>query len=563
MKKIIKCFFAFLLMIGISSCNNNSNSRVENEGEVYNKYLVGSDEFYLHNWIGAPFEAFDIDETSEETRVDYEKSAVDNYSYIYTTMSGDLADFSYVNITIKGSLKGDSIRTVTLRISVDTENLEDNIIGADYNLALSSEYQTFTLKIKGVFRARLDIATVLAIYPDIGKGGYDALGNLYSDTMVVKDVWFSKTIPSGVKEIANPNVDSGEDAATTVNGWSTYTWCGYSLVQDGDNTIIGLNAGSVDEIEWAYVEYKFNDYENMNKLRFLFNNIDNSVTKITMKLRGDAYKYVASGDIVDGNIVEYGYYLYYEQTILQYDLSNKDHKPDANGDVLFEFNIANEIAYFNQSPDAEHNTKFEDGLSFILLIESDPTTLTYDEVGIPNPDGYAQMKVKEIKLFCDDSYDSFSTDGWIADDWTGYKISGTEKGVKVSYNSPAAWGRVYKNIEYNNESELNLTINNIGLVCENIVIKIVGDEKGMNTDDPNNPYLEYYEYTIGVYQSIDYSLENEMTTLTLPLDSAVNDGFKEHITNGVQIWLLIESDGNYSSTYDRIGELYIISCNFN
>ena len=562
MKKVIKSFFAFLLMVSIVSCNKNPSSTSIEEVEVYNKYEEKADEFHLNSWIGAPFEAFEITEEDDEAWIEYEKSATENYSYVYTTMSGDLADFSYVNITIKGSLKGDSIRTATLRIGVDTEHLEDNIIGADYNLALSSEYQTYSLKIKGVYRARLDIAAALAVYPDIGKGGYDALGNLYADTMVIKDVWFSKSVPEGV-EIANPNVDSGEDSATTVNGWSTYSWCGYSIVEDGANTIVGINAGSIEDIEWSFVEYRFENYKDMNKLKFLFENIDNSITKITMKLRGDSYTYVSSGDVVDGNVVEYGYYLYYEQTILQYDLSNPEHKPNSNGEVLFNFNIANEMAYFKEAPDAEHASKFEEGFSFVLLIESDPTTLTYNELGIPNPDGYGQMRIKEIGLSYDSSYTSYSTDGWIADDWTGYKISGTEQGVKVSYNNPAEWGRVYKNMEYNNENTLNLTLNNVNLACENIVIKVVGDEKGMNNSDPNNPYMEYYEYIIGVYNSTDYNSETEQTTLSLPLASAINDGFKEHITNGVQIWLLIESDPNYSSSYDRSGELYLISCKFN
>ena len=568
MSKLMKCLFAFLLMVGVTACDNGGNTSSSSsssleENEVYNKYEKEADEFHLKSWIGAPFEAFEITENDNETVVDYEKSATENYSYVYTTMKGDLADFSYVNITIKGSLKGDSIRTATLRIGVDTEHLEDNIIGADYGLALSNEYQTYSLKIKGVYRARLDIASALAVYPDIGKGGYDALGNLYADTMVIKDVWFSKTLPAGIDEVVNPNVDTGEDTATTVNGWSTYSWCGYSLVEDGENTIVGLNSGSIEEIEWSFIEYRFDNYKEMNKLKFVFENIDNSITKITMKLRGDAYTYVSSGDVVDGEVVEYGYYLYYEQTILQYDLSKAEHKPDSNGDVSFEFNIANEMAYFKAAPDEDHASKFEDGLSFVLLVESDPTTLTYNELQIPNPDGYGRMRIKEVVLSYDETFISYSSDGWLADEWTGYKIDGTKDGVKVSYNNPAEYGRIYKNMVYNNENELKLTINNVGLVCENIVIKIVGDEKGMNTSNPNNPYMEYYEYIIGVYSSSDYNSETEQTTITLPLDSAINDGFKNHINNGVQIWLLIESDPNYSSSFDKVGELYIISCNFN
>ena len=202
MKKI-KYFICLLLMvIGVVGCNggNNNSNNTNDEEEYYNVYKTPADEFHLNTWIPAPSEAFEITELeNNEVNVAYNKSNINNYCFIYTTMKGYLADFKYINITIRGSLDGDAIRNATLRIARDTADLENNIIGADYNLALSPEYTTFTLKIKSTFRTRLDIATVLAIYPDIGKGGFDAQGNLVADEMEIKDVLFSKEIPKGVE----------------------------------------------------------------------------------------------------------------------------------------------------------------------------------------------------------------------------------------------------------------------------------------------------------------------------------------------------------------------------
>ena len=59
MKKVIKSFFAFLLMVSIVSCNKNPSSTSIEEVEVYNKYEEKADEFHLNSWIGAPFEAFE------------------------------------------------------------------------------------------------------------------------------------------------------------------------------------------------------------------------------------------------------------------------------------------------------------------------------------------------------------------------------------------------------------------------------------------------------------------------------------------------------------------------
>ena len=562
MKKI-KYFICLLLMvIGVVGCNNNNNSStVNDEGDYYNVYKTPADEFHVNTWIPAPDEAFELtDLENGDLNIRYNKSNANNYCFIYTTMKGYLADFSYVNITIRGSLNGTAIRNATLRIARSTDDLENNIIGADYNLALSPEFTTFTLKIKSTFRTRLDLATVLAIYPDIGKGGIDVQGNLVADEMEIRDVWFSKELPAGVSEISNPNVDSGEDDGTTINGWKTYSWCGYSMVGTGSETTIGVSATSIDSIEWAFIEYPFSDYTDKNKLTFKFKNLNNTIDKITFKLRGDEEKYINSGDIVDGKVVEYGYALYYEQIILQYENTNQDYKPDANGIITLEFDISSQMQYFKESPKEGKTSRMEDNLSLVLLVESDPTTVKYDQFGIADVDGYGQMTILETYLEKDDSLIAYGTDGWFSEPWTGYTVKGTANGVQISYTNAASYGRMMKKMDYNGEETLEFVINKTASNCDHLVIKVVGDEKGMNTSDPNNPYMEYYEYTVGIYDFTEEVTEDNIT-LILSLKDAMNF-LNGHMENGLTIWLLVESDDNYKNQFDSKGDLFILSCEF-
>lgn len=562
MKKI-KYFICLLLMvIGVVGCNNNNNSSpVNDEGDYYNVYKTPADEFHVNTWIPAPDEAFELtDLENGDLNIRYNKSNANNYCFIYTTMKGYLADFSYVNITIRGSLNGTAIRNATLRIARSTDDLENNIIGADYNLALSPEFTTFTLKIKSTFRTRLDLATVLAIYPDIGKGGIDVQGNLVADEMEIRDVWFSKELPAGVSEISNPNVDSGEDDGTTINGWKTYSWCGYSMVGTGSETTIGVSATSIDSIEWAFIEYPFSDYTDKNKLTFKFKNLNNTIDKITFKLRGDEEKYINSGDIVDGKVVEYGYALYYEQIILQYENINQDYKPDANGIITLEFDISSQMQYFKESPKEGKTSRIEDNLSLVLLVESDPTTVKYDQFGIADVDGYGQMTILETYLEKDDSLIAYGTDGWFSEPWTGYTVKGTANGVQISYTNAASYGRMMKKMDYNGEETLEFVINKTASNCDHLVIKVVGDEKGMNTSNPNNPYMEYYEYTVGIYDFTEEVTEDNIT-LILSLTDAMNF-LNGHIENGLTIWLLVESDDNYKNQFDSKGDLFILSCEF-
>lgn len=562
MKKI-KYFICLLLMvIGVVGCNNNNNSStVNDEGDYYNVYKTPADEFHVNTWIPAPDEAFELtDLENGDLNIRYNKSNANNYCFIYTTMKGYLADFSYVNITIRGSLNGTAIRNATLRIARSTDDLENNIIGADYNLALSPEFTTFTLKIKSTFRTRLDLATVLAIYPDIGKGGIDVQGNLVADEMEIRDVWFSKELPAGVSEISNPNVDSGEDDGTTINGWKTYSWCGYSMVGTGSETTIGVSATSIDSIEWAFIEYPFSDYTDKNKLTFKFKNLNNTIDKITFKLRGDEEKYINSGDIVDGKVVEYGYALYYEQIILQYENINQDYKPDANGIITLEFDISSQMQYFKESPKEGKASRMEDNLSLVLLVESDPTTVKYDQFGIADVDGYGQMTILETYLEKDDSLIAYGTDGWFSEPWTGYTVKGTANGVQISYTNAASYGRMMKKMDYNGEETLEFVINKTASNCDHLVIKVVGDEKGMNTSNPNNPYMEYYEYTVGIYDFTEEVTEDNIT-LILSLTDAINF-LNGHMENGLTIWLLVESDDNYKNQFDSAGDLFILSCEF-
>lgn len=562
MKKI-KYFICLLLMvIGVVGCNNNNNSStVNDDGDYYNVYKTPADEFHVNTWIPAPDEAFELtDLENGDLNIRYNKSNANNYCFIYTTMKGYLADFSYVNITIRGSLNGTAIRNATLRIARSTDDLENNIIGADYNLALSPEFTTFTLKIKSTFRTRLDLATVLAIYPDIGKGGIDVQGNLVADEMEIRDVWFSKELPDGVSEISNPNVDSGEDDGTTINGWKTYSWCGYSMVGTGSETTIGVSATSIDSIEWAFIEYPFSDYTDKNKLTFKFKNLNNTIDKITFKLRGDEEKYINSGDIVDGKVVEYGYALYYEQIILQYENINQDYKPDANGIITLEFDISSQMQYFKESPKEGKTSRIEDNLSLVLLVESDPTTVKYDQFGIADVDGYGQMTILETYLEKDDSLIAYGTDGWFSEPWTGYTVKGTANGVQISYTNAASYGRMMKKMDYNGEETLEFVINKTASNCDHLVIKVVGDEKGMNTSNPNNPYMEYYEYTVGIYDFTEEVTEDNIT-LILSLTDAMNF-LNGHIENGLTIWLLVESDDNYKNQFDSKGDLFILSCEF-
>ena len=218
------------------------------------------------------------------------------------------------------------------------------------------------------------------------------------------------------------------------------------------------------------------------------------------------------------------------------------------------------MQYFKESPKEGKASKMEDNLSLVLLVESDPTTVKYDQFGIADVDGYGQMTILETYLEKDDSLIAYGTDGWFSEPWTGYTVKGTANGVQISYTNAASYGRMMKKMDYNGEETLEFVINKTASNCDHLVIKVVGDEKGMNTSNPNNPYMEYYEYTVGIYDFTEEVTEDNIT-LILSLTDAMNF-LNGHIENGLTIWLLVESDDNYKNQFDSKGDLFILSCEF-
>lgn len=441
--------------------NRTYKPYVRVEQEISNKYLEDGKDFHISDFCDDGTNAIDYPSYDGQVyKVKYNKGFGKEYANINTSIQGHLADFTYINILASGTPgKG-----VTLRMYYgDSENEKHNILGDDVSFSLTEAYSIHTLKFKGTLKTRADLARTIAIFPEIGLSGNGVSGVFY-----YKDIWFSKTIPTGAT-LENPGVDSG-DTTVTVNGWSTQAWTKYTLYNAG-NEKTGLTYKSA--AEWAYIEKPVDILNEENTLTFSFENLIEddrlSISSIRFMLRGDVSKHISEG-------VEYEYDEYYGGIFYSYNPNREgEFQPDPEtGLVTIKASLNDALEQIGP-----HHLS---GYRLVLLIESHP-----DDYGL-----YALYPSGKMVI-----HDTILTKEVIVEDpYSQYGMSYytlTEKPEvdrNVTYTNILGsdyWPRLVRKIETNHDDTIEVKIRN-NLESEVVLNMHAGIYYDERSDTTNNMF---------------------------------------------------------------------------
>ena len=462
MKRIIPLLFAALMLVACSDNASAYNPYASREGmDISNKYEGDGNDFHLHHWYESEAGQCEVDESDELVNIKYTKNVNYEYSNVYTTVIGRFGDFEYLNFKAKGTPgKG-----VTFRMYYGEGETElHNVLGDDVSFSLNSEYSVHSLKVKDVYKTRMDLLTKVCIYPEIGLAG---VTGEFSFT----DVWFSKEMPEG-SNWENKGVDSG-DTSVTVNGWRTEGWTMYTLYQVGTKTGVRYTKAA----EYAFIEKSIDIKEGDNGMKFVFENklINDlpSVTCIRFMLRGDVSQHVVD--------VEYPYDLYYEAMVYQYDLTKESEVQPVNGITTLEFSL---LSGFDAI--GEHH---ENGYRLTLLIESHPD----DD---PKYKRYrnGEMLIHEVSTFYDEHFlpDEYSCD--VLDVYNITRKDGVERNITyTNIKGDAYWPRVRRAVVATPGSTITVKIRNNGAESVKIGLHagIFHDER---ENAQNNNFFALWEY---------------------------------------------------------------------
>ena len=463
MKRLLPLLFATLLLAGCNGDANPYNPYASREGvDVSNKYEGDGNDFYLHHWYESEAGQCEVDETDEQVTIKYTKNVNYEYSNVYTTVIGRFADFEYLNFKAKGTPgKG-----VAFRMYFGEEESElNNVLGDDVSFSLNAEYSIHSLKVKDIYKTRMDLLRKVCIYPEIGMAG---VTGEFSFT----DVWFSKEMPEEATW-ENKGVDSG-DTSVTINGWRTEGWTMYTLYGVGSKTGVRYTKAA----EYAFIEKNIDIPEDHNGMEFVFENklIADlpSVTCIRFLLRGDVYKHVVD--------VEYPYDLYYEAMVYHYDLSNEEEVQPVDGVTTLRFSLADGFEAIG-----EHHVN---GYRLTLLIESHP-----DDDAKYRRYRNGEMLIHSVSTFYDEHY--IPDYVYSCDVLNVYNISykdGVERNITYSdISGDAYWPRVRRKTEATPTSVITVKIRNNGASSVKIGLHagIFHDDR---EDDQNNNFFALWEY---------------------------------------------------------------------
>ena len=411
-------------------------------------------------------------------KVDY--TNVEGYNYLGTTLAGRYADFAYINILAKGQLG----KSVTLRLYHSGKEMESyNLLGSDCPVSLDEEFSIHTLKIKSDYRVRMDLATKLCIYPEIGIAG--AYGEFY-----YKDIWFSKEIPEGAT-LENPGVDSG-DTSKTVNGWSYETWTGYTLYRSENGTGVTY----IEAKDYAYINYTL-DIQSAedNALEFSFINVvefnRQTVSHIRFLLRGDV---IGQGVSDDG----YDYDIFIESVLYTYNIKEDHVLPDENGVTTLHIPLVDAVKTIGD--------KHVNGYHLTVMIESfAPEKEVYDA----SRDG--TMIITDCHLY-DGGYvsDKYSQ----TEDSEGFQYVLSDKdGVdkNVTYTDVRGnkyWPVIYREVESTHDQEIEVVVRNNGEATIKVAMH-AGVMYDARTDEHNHFFYPLWEANKGQKNQDGYFLDGQ------------------------------------------------------
>ena len=499
--------------------------------DVSNIYNGNQDEFHISSWYASDYGQIDVREKENETEVFYMKTFGYEYTGIYSSVMGPLADFSYINFVAKG----DPGRNMTLRMYYGSKEDEThNVLGNDVAFSLTEDYTIHTLKVKGNMTSRLDLLKRVVVMPEVGLSSVNG-------TFYIKDVYFSKDIPAN-GYLENPGVDTG-DTSVMVNGWRTEGWTNYSLYPVANNGV-GIRYNSA--AEWGYIEKTIDIPEGDNGLYFQFQNILEldipSVTVIHLILRGDVKEHVSEG-------VEYEYDIFYEAPIYTYDLTkNNEVQADENGITTLELSLENALESIG-----EHHQEL--GYRLTLLIESHPDDyMKY----LYSTNGH--MVIKDVHTYKGDfdvEYYSLTGEG----SYVLNKKEGVDKNITYTNVSGSAyWPRISrKMVGTNHASVITLVIRNNGENTAKVAVHagMINDDR---SDSKNNYFypLWHNRGLSGDYfdDGLSYDIESgQSVTVTISVDEAYTAD--TDIIDTIQFLI----DNCYGDDTLRSGDIDIVSVN--
>lgn len=532
-KKILPLLFVALL----TSCNGgeqtNSYDPYKDREEASNIYTESADEFHLSSWYASDYGLIDIEENEEETKVSYSKETGFEYTFLFTSVMGRFADFTYINILAKGTPG----KSIAFRLCYDNIDLEgSNCLGNDTSFSLNEEYSVHTLKVRGTMKNRMDLLTRVCIFPEIGVSGVMVTGDFY-----FKDVWFSKEMPKN-SNLENPGVDSG-DTSSTVNGWKTQAWTGYTLYSAGNDKtgVKYTHDGEKEKYEWAYIEKEIEINENDNGLRFVFDNkiLSNqlSISNLHFVLRGDVSHTVTED-------VEYPYDVYHEGVIYTYDITKENEfQPDENNIVTIEASIESALTKIG--------SHHENGYRLTLLIESHPE---YYETYRRQRDG--EMIILEARAIQGDfDVDEYSQDGQNV--YTITEAEGVERNITYTdVAGNAYYPRVSRTIDMEPGQSVTIKFRNNGENSVRIGVHAgrIGDDRSDSLNGNFFPLFKNEGKDDNGYfrdgETIDVLPEEEME-----VTATVDELYEGQTFNMIQLLI----DNCYGDTELRSGNIDIVS----
>ena len=490
MKKLVILFISTLLLSGCSSGKNYDFYEDRRDQDILNVYSGDGSDFHINNgWYASDFGQIETSLDDGVYTISYQKNVEYEYTNLYTTVMGPLADFTYLNFHAKGTPgKGIAFRMYFGEGDKET----NNVLGNDVSFSLSEEYEIHSLKVRNVFKTRMDLLSKVCIFPEIGSAGIDIAG-----TFMFDDVWFSKTLPEGAKW-ENQGVDTG-DSSIKVNGWSTQAWTMYTIYDAGKGHT-GIRYS--EAAEWGLVEKTIDIPDGHNAIRFTFENLllsnKPSVTCIRFLLRGDVSEHISEG-------VEYEYDLFYESAVYSYDLTKEDEvQPDENGLTTLEFSIESGLATIG-----EHH---ENGYRLTLLIESNPEDVAKFR---RYRDGH--MIIHDVETF-EGEFDFEKYSEYGSSVYTLTEKEGVDQNITyTNVQGDSYWPRVCRHVRTKKTDQIRIGIRNNG---ENSVLAVVhagimsddrSDAKNnmfyplwsANGKDDNGYYRDGKDYTIAAGQSVE------------------------------------------------------------
>ena len=507
--------FLILASALICSCSGEATKQYDpyanREIEATNIYSGDGKDFHLHGWYGSSFGVFDVTENDNIIQASYTKEKDYEYANLYTTVQGRFADFEYINIKAKGTLG----KAIAFRMYYgESESETNNVLGNDVSFSLSEQFETYSLKVKDIYKTRMDLLTRVCIFPEIGVAA--------SGKFEFSDVWFSKAIPEG-SSLKNEGVDNG-DIKVNVNGWTTDAWTQYTLYALGNKTGVKYSRAA----EYALIQKDITIGEE-DAMSFKFQNVKfgtkYSITCIRFSLRGDVLRHVSED-------VPYPYDLYYESDLYHYDNTNPEEvQPDENGVVSLKFSLKAAIDAIG-----EHHAN---GYHLALMIESHPED---DRKYINYRNG--EMIIEEVSLFVDEKKE-FDVDGWSSEDWTHYSISKVENDVVVAYEQTAEYGFIQKTLELTaNDNAINFSFKNIDSSVKDIHFILRGDFKEHVKPEGKEEYDLFHEsemYHYSLNKDFEYQADaNGVITVKIPLNDAIK-AIGENNKEGYRLVLNIDS----------------------